>query len=167
MPALGHATSGLSTQQTFFMVDINLSLSNGLRNSSFVEYPTLHIFAPGMFKGVVVDRTGSVTRVTTEERPAKRQRVDTKTSKKVMKGLLGGYGSDDEDADAGALAALEGYQPSDEENEHALSETDHIQEDADFSLETGGHDDLADDVGTDEDEDNAGSFSREHTASVK
>jgi hypothetical protein len=87
-------------------------LSAALRGMSFVEFPTIDVYAPGLFRGTLLDRTGGVARIIAEERPAKRQRVQ----KNLMGGLLSGYGSDDETAEEeNVLAVLEAYSGSEDE----------------------------------------------------
>jgi hypothetical protein len=100
----------------FYALDCSQPLSAALRHSSFVEYPTIHVYSPGEFKGTVVDRQGAVTRVVEDDRPAKRRKIDKKKSAVAMKGLVGGYGSDEEPSgDEDALAALGEYPASDDE----------------------------------------------------
>jgi hypothetical protein len=100
-------------------------LSSLLRNTHFVEFPTIEVWEQGVFRGTIIDATGKVESVIEEEAvlPArKRRRVNVKAGKKVMKGLLGGYGSDsgaeeEEEEEKNMLAVLGGYAGSDEEGE--------------------------------------------------
>jgi hypothetical protein len=108
---------GLSAP-SFYALDGNQALSAALRNTSFVEYPTIHIYGAGDFKGTIVNRQGTITRVIGEERPAKRRKTDKKKSAVMMKGLVGDYGSEEEGSEEedGALAGLGDYPGSDDED---------------------------------------------------
>jgi hypothetical protein len=56
--------------RSFYALDGNQALSAAFRNTSFVEYPTIHIYGAGDFKGTIVNRQGTITRVIEEDRPA-------------------------------------------------------------------------------------------------
>jgi hypothetical protein len=170
LPAPSHNdNSFLSKDARFYVLDVNQTLSTALRDTGFVEYPTIHVYAPGTFKGIVVNRQGVVTRVTEDERPTKRRRTDKKKSTLMMKGLVGGYGSDEEtNEDEDALAILGEYAVSDDGKDHSDSEqaAESLAEDTDYrtllasvlksDMETGDtvEDEEASDQGVlDEDED--------------
>jgi hypothetical protein len=104
--------------RSFYALDGNQAVSAALRNTSFVEYPTIHIYGAGDFKGTIVDRQGTITRVIEEERPAKRRRTYKKKSVVMMKGLVGGYGSEEEGSgeEDDVLAVLGEYAESDDED---------------------------------------------------
>jgi hypothetical protein len=125
---------------SFYVLDGSEALSAALRNTSFVEYPTIHIYGAGDFKGTIVNRQGTITRVLEEERPAKRRRTDQKKSAVMMKGLVGGYGSEEEGSgeEDDVLAGLGGYAGSDDEDGAPDSangmHTEHVQ-DKDYALD--------------------------------
>jgi hypothetical protein len=104
--------------RSFYALDGNQALSAAFRNTSFVEYPTIHIYGAGDFKGTIVNRQGTITRVIEEDRPAKRRKTDKKKSAVMMKGLVGGYGSEEEGSEEedDALAGLGDYAGSDDED---------------------------------------------------
>jgi hypothetical protein len=96
----------------YVSLSLEQPLSAILRGMTFVEFPTIEVYAPGAFRGTLVDGTGSVTRVVSSERPLKRPRLD----KAVLNGLLGGYGSEDEpDEDDDVLAMLGEYAGSEDD----------------------------------------------------
>jgi hypothetical protein len=103
---------------SFYALDGSQALSAALRNTSFVEYPTIHVYGAGDFKGTIVNRQGTITRVIEEERPAKRRKTDKKKCAVMMKGLVGEYGSEEEDSggEDDALAVLGDYSGSDDED---------------------------------------------------
>jgi hypothetical protein len=103
--------------RSFYALDGNQAVSAALRNTTFVEYPTIHVYGAGDFKGTIVNRQGTITRVIEEERPAKRRKTDKKKSAVMMKGLVGGYGSEEEGSgEDDALAGLGEYAESDDED---------------------------------------------------
>jgi hypothetical protein len=129
---------------SFYALEGNQAMSAALRNTSFVEYPTIHVYGAGDFKGTIVNRQGTITRVIGEERPAKRRRTDKKKSAVMMKGLVGDYGSGEEGSEEedGALAVLGDYPGSDDEDgapdaageihaEHVQDEDDALDAEAD------------------------------------
>lgn len=68
-----------------------------LRNTHFVEFPTIHIFDrdASSFRGTIVDKTGRITRHQQDEaygRAPKRRKTNTQ----AIAGLVGDYGSNSE-----------------------------------------------------------------------
>jgi hypothetical protein len=120
--------------RSFYALDGSQAVSAALRNTSFVEYPTIHVYGAGDFKGTIVNRQGTITRVIEEERPAKRRKTDKKKSAVMMKGLVGGYGSEEEDSggEDDVLAVLGDYLGSDDEDGAPDSageiHTEHVQD---------------------------------------
>lgn len=121
--------SGLRSQSAFYKLDPAQKLSVLLRDTHFVEFPTIEVWEEGdaAFPGTIVDAQGSVTRYAEDdadgERRTKRRRLDVKAGKKAINGLLGNYGSDDETPDEGegkeekgVLALLGDYAGSDEDS---------------------------------------------------
>lgn len=90
------------------------SLVSLLRKTQFVEFPTIEIWEE--FEGTVVNAEGTIVRQK-EERPLKRRKLTSKASKVVMNGLLGAYGSEEEDEidTRNELSILGDYVESDEE----------------------------------------------------
>lgn len=97
-----HASPDFHYQPTaqaefYHKLDPTLPLSELLRNTHFVEFPTIHIFDrdASSFRGTVVDKTGRITRHQQDEaygRAPKRR----KTNAQAISGLLGDYGSSSE-----------------------------------------------------------------------
>ncbi|KAF7983895.1 hypothetical protein HWV62_18256 [Athelia sp. TMB] len=113
--------SGLRPDSTFYKLDPNQKLSVLLRNTTFVEFPTIEVWEDGdtKFGGTILDAAGEVTRHADGERRAKRRKLDVRAGKKAIAGLLGDYGSDDDEEDkeeANVMAALGAYAESDEDD---------------------------------------------------
>ncbi|EDR14183.1 uncharacterized protein LACBIDRAFT_305745 [Laccaria bicolor S238N-H82] len=85
-----------------------------LRKTHFVEFPTIEIWEE--FEGTVLSTEGTIVRQK-EERPLKRRKLTSKASKAAMNGLLGAYGSEEEDEtdSQNVLSILGDYVGSDEE----------------------------------------------------
>ena len=111
--------SGSRPKAGYYRLDPTHTLAILLRNAHFVEFPTIEVWEE--FHGTVVDEQGSITYHGEEdERKPKRRKIDPKAGKKAISGLLGGYGSEDEEDEADAhnvLSMLGGYTGSDEEEE--------------------------------------------------
>ncbi|KAI0053030.1 hypothetical protein FA95DRAFT_1057397 [Auriscalpium vulgare] len=103
-------------------LDASQKLLTLLRHKEFVEFPAIEVWEEGSFRGVVIDADGA-TRTEGQERPAKRRRLDSRKGKNMMKGLLGGYGSGEDDAED-SLAVLGEYEGSDGENAVLLEGSD-------------------------------------------
>ncbi|KAF9569368.1 hypothetical protein CPC08DRAFT_653352 [Agrocybe pediades] len=94
-------------------------LGSVLGQTRFVEYPSIEVW--DQFPGTFINSLGLLRQE--EERPRKKRKIDRKAGKLAIAGLLGGYGSeDDEDGEAkedtepkNMLAALGDYAESDEE----------------------------------------------------
>lgn len=119
--------SGLRSKSTFYKLDPREKLSVILRDTPFVEFPTVEIWEDGddAFKGTIVDAQGGITAYAdTEsdgERRRKRRKLDIRAGKKAIHGLLGGYGSEEEEDDDGdqggnPMALLGGYDESEDED---------------------------------------------------
>nr|GAT53891.1 predicted protein [Mycena chlorophos] len=102
----------------YFRFDPREDLEATLRNTQFVEYPTIEVWEE--FRGRVVDKVGKVTQEA--ERPAKRRKIDKKAGGKAIAGLLDGYGSSEEEEQnqeeekPDGLEMLGGYSGSDDED---------------------------------------------------
>lgn len=85
-----------------------------LHKTQFVEFPTIEIWEE--FKGTVLNTEGTIVRQK-EERPLKRRKLTSKASKVAMNGLLGAYGSEEEDEidTQNVLSILGDYVGSDDE----------------------------------------------------
>lgn len=117
---------GLRSHSAFYKLDPTQKLSVLLRDTPFVEFPTIEVWQEGdtAFKGTIVDAQGGVTRYADAdgESRVKRRKLDVRAGKKAIHGLLGGYGSDEEDGenhaeDGGVMAMLGGYAESDGDGE--------------------------------------------------
>jgi hypothetical protein len=122
----------------FIKLDSERKLSTLLRNKHFVEFPTIDVWEDGAFRGVLFDGIRTF-RSQGGQRPAKRQRLDVTKGRAAIAGLLGGYGSEDDDEADTALTRLGEYEGSDDaENvqpttseEEADTDTDGLTEDGD------------------------------------
>lgn len=112
---LAVVVSSSRTKAAYYRFDPSKTLGLLLRNTHFVEFPTIEIWEE--FRGTVVDTQGAVTQQP-EEPKLKRRKLATKAGKKAITGLLGGYGSDsEEEADTqNVMALLGGYAGSDEDD---------------------------------------------------
>lgn len=134
-----NALSGQSEKFGFIRLDGERKLSALLRNKHFVEFPTIEVWEEGAFRGVLFDGVGTFESQG-GQRPTKRQRLDVTKGRAAIAGLLGEYGSGDdesgEDADT-ALTRLGDYEGSDVENgrpttsDEADTDTDGLTEDDD------------------------------------
>lgn len=114
---------------TYYKLDFNAKLSSALQNKHFVEYPTIDLVDEKDFKGLLVEDDGF--RIDPSERRVKRRRLDTETAKKTISGLVGGYGSDDDDEQPNQLSTLESYVESDGEAVLSSDGEDSLDEDGD------------------------------------
>jgi len=99
---------------TYYKLDFNAKLSSALQNKQFVEYPTIDLVDENDFEGLLVEEDGFI--IDPSERRVKRRKLDTQTAKKTISGLVGGYGTDEEEEERpNQLSTLEGYVESDGE----------------------------------------------------
>jgi hypothetical protein len=108
--------SGSRPRSGYYKLDHDQPLAVVLRNTHFVEFPTIEVWEE--FHGTIVDEQGVVTHHK-ENRP-KRRKLDPKAGKNAITGLLGGYGTEDEadEADAHNVLALLGkYAESDDDSD--------------------------------------------------
>jgi len=126
-------TLGSRQKLGYYRFDHSQKLSVLLRNTHFVEYPTIEIWEE--FHGLLIDTQGTVTHPVEEERKPKRRKLNRKAGKLAINGLLGGYGSDEEAEKAEEQAAaaadnrnilslLGGYMGSDDEEEASAANSD-------------------------------------------
>ncbi|TDL29423.1 hypothetical protein BD410DRAFT_892718 [Rickenella mellea] len=111
-----------SKRLAYHKLNWDKKLMSCLRHTQFVEFPTIEVMEEIAFDGVLVNKEGAVERDTAKERMPKRRRVDVVAGKRVITGLLGDYGSDDEAEEKGeeepsALATLEHYSGSEDDAE--------------------------------------------------
>ncbi|KAF9475931.1 hypothetical protein BDN70DRAFT_996063 [Pholiota conissans] len=100
-----------------YSLDPGQSLNAVLRHMEFVEYPTIEVWEE--YTGTIVDIQGIMQQREDEGAP-KRRKLNPKVGKAILGGLLGGYGSDDEDEQPevpNALMNLGEYAGSDEDDE--------------------------------------------------
>ncbi|KAF8076105.1 hypothetical protein FPV67DRAFT_1558642 [Lyophyllum atratum] len=117
--------------------DPSKTLALLLRNTHFVEYPTIEVCEE--FNGTIVDMQGAVTQLPVDEEPKpKRRKLTAKAGKQAIAGLLGGYGSEEEEVDEpqGGLAMLGGYAGSEDEDVGDGAVQEDIDEDEDALGET-------------------------------
>jgi len=108
--------SGLWSHSAFYKLDPAHKLSVLLQDKPFVEFPTIEVWEEGdpAFVGTIVDTGGGVMKYADDgERMVKRRKLDVGAGKKAIKGLLGDYGSDEEED--GVMAMLGEYAGSDED----------------------------------------------------
>jgi hypothetical protein len=112
-----------------------------LRETPFVEFPTIEVWEEGDvgFVGTIVDGQGSVMKYADDgERRAKRRKLNVGAGKKAIHGLLGDYGSDDEDGgeeESGVMAMLGEYAGSDEDGDHVAERVDEEDEETVVKLD--------------------------------
>ena len=117
---------------SYYNLDRNETLSKSLRHKHFVEFPTIILVDEASFDGLLVDERGIVQDM--EERRAKRRKLDPSEAKKTISGLLGGYGSDDDDEQQNALDTLADYSGS-EQSDASESEDEEFGEERQSSPE--------------------------------
>lgn len=121
-----NALSGQSEKFGFIRLDGERKLSTLLRDKHFVEFPTIDVWEEGAFRGALFDGVGAIE-LQGGQRPTKRQRLNVTKGRAAIAGLLGGYGSEDDESDEEAdtaLTRLGDYEGSDAENGQPTSETD-------------------------------------------
>lgn len=130
--------SGKSEKFGFIKLDGERRLSALLRDKQFVEFPTIEVWEEGAFRGVLCDGAGAFE-LRGGQGPAKRRRLDVTKGRAAIVGLLGGYGSEDDDDDEAnmALTRLGEYEGSDAENEQ---QTTSEESDTDGPMEGDGDD---------------------------
>ena len=125
----------------YHKLEPTVSLSELLQRTSFMEFPTIHIFDPeaSSFCGTVIDKSGSMVRVLEDDqvnvaRAVKRRKLNKTVGLKAVFNLVGGYGSEggspSEEETANkhltGLATLEAYSGSDDE---VTSQNTEVEED--------------------------------------
>ena len=99
----------------YYSFDPSQPLINLLRHTHFVEFPTIEIWEE--FQGIIVDGQG-VVRQSEDERQPKRRKLNPKAGRMAINGLLGDYGSEeDEEQIPNMLAALGNYAESGEDDD--------------------------------------------------
>lgn len=108
-------TSPNYTKPAFYKLNRDAKLSSALCFKHFTEFPTIEVVDEDSFDGLLIDDDGAQKDMH-PYRP-KRRKLDAVTAKKTMSGLLGEYGSDEEEAEGGskALDTLIHYTGEDEE----------------------------------------------------
>ncbi|EAU84533.2 hypothetical protein CC1G_00052 [Coprinopsis cinerea okayama7 len=111
--------------KVFYNIDLNQPLSQSLKYTSFVEFPTIEVFEEGdeRFGGVMfVDPQDSAKgsysaaalkaaareRQEQQQPQAKRRKLDPKVGRQRLKGLIGDYGSSSSDGEGGEENVEEG-----------------------------------------------------------
>ncbi|KAF8204893.1 hypothetical protein BJ912DRAFT_1018152 [Pholiota molesta] len=107
-----------------YSLDPSQPLGTVLRHMEFVEFPTIEIWDE--FTGSIVDVEG-VMQQREEEGTQKRRKLNPKAGEKTIAGLLGDYGSDNEEQQPeaqNALMNLGEYAESDEEDSIEMQDAD-------------------------------------------
>ena len=118
----------------YYSLDPNEPLAKSLRGTQFVEFPLIEAWEE--FKGVIIDKkTGGVRYADGKEEPQrKRRKLNPEEGKKAIVGLVGDYGSDDDEIEKGhaeesASTKLVGYVESDIEEDDIVDEEIVLDED--------------------------------------
>ena len=134
-PSLHHTPSNRFKSRSYDSLDPFQKLSQSLRQREFVEFPLIEVWEKDAFIDAGFAETGQNSGryekgiEEADERPRKRRKVEVmgkKRGKAVVKSLLGGYGSSEdeeesEDQDSPkALAGLGQYEGSEDEGEEGL-----------------------------------------------
>ena len=98
----------------YYSFDPSQPLINLLRHTHFVEFPTIEIWEE--FQGIIVDAQG-VIRQSDDERQPKRRKLNPKAGRMAINGLLGDYGSEEEEQIPNMLAALDNYAESGDDDD--------------------------------------------------
>ena len=122
----------------YYKLDCSQPLGAVLKHKHFVEFPTIEVWEEDAFQGTIVDDRGTIVHDTSDEpRPPKRRKLNVKQAKKAMSGLLGGYGSDEDEGDTEerkVLGLLGEYAASDDEDSNeegpigAIPRADHDED---------------------------------------
>ncbi|KAF9008763.1 hypothetical protein BDQ17DRAFT_1348889 [Cyathus striatus] len=109
-------TSRSKTKKAYYKFEPESPLDTLLRNTHFVEFPTIEIWEE--FNGMLVNKKGLVTD-DGEEQQVKRRKLNTKAGKQAINGLLAGYGTDDDgnDEEQTGISLLGTYAESEDEND--------------------------------------------------
>lgn len=101
----------------YYSFDPSQPLINLLRHTHFVEFPTIEVWEE--FQGIIVDAQG-VVRQSEDERQPKRRKLNAKAGRLAINGLLGDYGSEEEEQKQkqapNVFAALDNYAESEEDD---------------------------------------------------
>ncbi|KAI5123436.1 hypothetical protein M0805_006141 [Coniferiporia weirii] len=122
---------------SYYKLDWNAKLCTALRQKHIVEFPTILLIDENSFEGILVDDYGAAEDM--RERRSKRRKLDPSVAKKTLTGLVGAYGSDEDEEPTSVLDTLgnysggEGY--SDDAgpdiNEDGMGGSDDVEEQAD------------------------------------
>jgi hypothetical protein len=96
-------------RSAYYSFNPSQPLINLLRHTHFVEFPTIEVWEE--FQGIIVDAQG-VVRQSEDERQPKRRKLNPKAGRLAINGLLGEYGSEEEEQAPNMLAALDNYAES-------------------------------------------------------
>lgn len=107
-------------KKAYFRFDSSQPLLALLRNTHFIEFPTIEVWEE--FNGPVVDVQGVLKELPADDKPsAKRRKLSERAGKEAINGLLGGYGSDVDEEETpkppDGLGLLSGYTGSDEDGD--------------------------------------------------
>jgi len=106
--------------RAYFSFDPKKPLETLLGHTQFAEFPSIEVWDE--FEGTIVDIKGIIQQE--EQIPAKRRKLNPKAGKKAIQGLLGDYGSSEEDEqekeEQSVLAVLGEYAESDDDERGSL-----------------------------------------------
>ncbi|KAI0268361.1 hypothetical protein BC834DRAFT_821582 [Gloeopeniophorella convolvens] len=115
-------SSGRREQFGYAELDGEQKFSTLLKHKQFVEFPTIEVWEEDAFRGILVEASGGIG-LREGPRPAKRRKLDPSKGREAITGLLGDYGSEDEDEEnegvETALAQLGEYEGSEGGDEGA------------------------------------------------
>ena len=107
----------------YYSLDPNEPLATSLRGTQFVEFPLIEVWEE--FNGVIVDKkTGGVRYAGGREEPQRKKiKLNSEEGKKTIVGLVGDYGSDDDEREE-EYTKLVGYVESDAEEDSIMNDED-------------------------------------------
>ena len=103
----------------YYRMDWRQKLSSLLKHKHFVEFPTIEIMEERDFRDILINDEGILQDNTFDHGP-KRRKLDAVTAKKVISGLVGGYGSEEEGMEEETprpFAKVEEYDASDRDED--------------------------------------------------
>lgn len=93
-----YPTSGLiahPSRSVYYRFDPTQSLATLLKGTRFVEFPTIEVCQE--FNGIVVDAAGCLSRAGDDQPRVKRRKLTLQADRAALDGLVGGYGSGEEE----------------------------------------------------------------------
>lgn len=118
-----YPTTECVRSKIYYSLDPNEPLATSLRGTQFVEFPLIEVWEE--FNGVIVDKkTGGVRYAGGREEPQRKKiKLNSEEGKKTIVGLVGDYGSDDDEREE-EYTKLVGYVESDAEEDSIMNDED-------------------------------------------